>query len=79
MHYHLTDLRLQPHETRAIDIRKLRDAQKEDFRGNRIPGAATDGSVVWIRLEHVPVMGRLLFASGFRSSNFAFPVSVFRN
>jgi len=58
--YYLTKLRLNPHETRVIDLRKLRDAQTADFRGNRVPAAATDGSVHWIRLDPVPVMGRLM-------------------
>jgi hypothetical protein len=60
IHYYLTQLKLQPHETRAINIRQLRDAQLADFRKNKIPAAATDGSVSWIRLDNVPVMGRLL-------------------
>lgn len=60
VHYYLTDLRLKPHETRAIDIRKLRDAQKPDFQGNVIPAEASDGSVLWIRMDNLPVMGRML-------------------
>jgi hypothetical protein len=60
IHYYLTQLKLQPHETRAINIRLLRDAQLADFRKSKIPAAATDGSVSWIRLDNVPVMGRLL-------------------
>jgi hypothetical protein len=60
LHYYLTDLRLHPRETRAIDLRKLRDKQEADFRGHTIPSTATDGSVLWIRLEDVPVMGRLV-------------------
>ena len=60
VHFYLTDLSLKAHETRAIDIRKLRDAQKADFKGNRIPAGATDGSVTWIRLSNLPVMGRLV-------------------
>ena len=60
VHYYLTDLRLKPHETRAIDLHKLRDAQQPDFQGNTIPAAATDGSVLWIRGDNVPVMGRLV-------------------
>jgi hypothetical protein len=40
VHYFLTDLKLNPHETRAIDIRKLRDAQKPDFNKNVIPAMA---------------------------------------
>jgi hypothetical protein len=58
--YYLTNLRLNPHETRAIDMRKLRDAQEADFLGNKIPAGATDGSVNWIRLDNLPVMGRLM-------------------
>jgi hypothetical protein len=60
VHYYLTDLQLNPHETRAIDIRALRDAQKPDLNGSKIPAAATDGSVIWIRGDNVPVEGRLL-------------------
>jgi hypothetical protein len=60
VHYYLTDLSLKPHETKPIDLRKLRDAQKPDFRGSLIPANATDGSVLWVRLDGVPVMGRLV-------------------
>jgi hypothetical protein len=59
-HYYLTELQLGPHETRAIDLRKLRDAQLPDLKGNKIPATATDGSVIWQRLDKVPVMGRLM-------------------
>ena len=58
--YDLTSLRLSPHETRAINLRQLRDAQAPDFRGNKIPADATDGSVNWIRLDNVPVSSRML-------------------
>ena len=58
--YDLTKLKLGPHETRAIDLRKLRDAQEPDFQKNRIPAQATDGSVLWARFEQVPVMGRMM-------------------
>jgi hypothetical protein len=44
---------------RAIDLRKLRDAQKPDFRKHTIPPDATDGSVHWIRFDG-PVTGRLV-------------------
>ncbi|MGH9455872.1 MAG: hypothetical protein ACRD2O_18090, partial [Terriglobia bacterium] len=63
VHYYLNDLRLQPHETRAIDIRALRDAQLADFRKSKIPADAADGSVNWVRLDNVPVMGRLMVIS----------------
>lgn len=58
--YFLTKLSLGPHETRSIDIRKLRDAQKPDFKGNLIPAGASDGSVSWVHLQKIPVMGRLV-------------------
>jgi len=51
---------LAPHETRVVDLRKLRDAQEADLKGNKIPAAATDGSANWIRLDNVPVMGRVV-------------------
>ena len=38
--YYLTDLELKPHETRAIDLRKLRDAQEPYIQGNKIPAGA---------------------------------------
>ena len=58
--YYLTKLLLNPHETRAIDIRKLRDAQKPDFRKNLIPAGATDGSINWVRGDNLPVVGRVM-------------------
>ena len=58
--YFLTSLLLNPQETRAIDLRKLRDAQTPDFKKNKVPGAAADGSVIWIRGDNLPVMGRLM-------------------
>jgi hypothetical protein len=58
--YSLTSLLLNPRETRAIDLRKLRDAQKPDFKKSKVPAAASDGSVIWIRGDNLPVMGRLM-------------------
>jgi len=49
-----------PRETRAVDLRKLRDEQKPDFRRSNIPPSASDGSIIWIRHDNVPVMGRLV-------------------
>ncbi|MGH9468996.1 MAG: hypothetical protein ACRD1N_01480 [Terriglobia bacterium] len=57
--YSLTKLLLQPHETRAINMRALRDAEIADFRKNKIPAGTSDGSVSWLRLDNVAVMGRL--------------------
>jgi hypothetical protein len=58
--YYLTSLKLSPHETRAINIRKLRDAQNADFLKNRIPADASDGSVEWVRIDNVAVTGRVV-------------------
>jgi hypothetical protein len=58
--YYLTKLRLNPHETRALDMRKLRDAQQPDFKNHKIPAAATDGSVMWGRLDKLRVMGHMM-------------------
>jgi hypothetical protein len=58
--YYLIKLKLNPHETRAIDMRTLRDAQQADFKGNKIPASATDGGVDWIRLDNLPIMGRMM-------------------
>jgi hypothetical protein len=58
--YSLTKLRLNAHETRALDLRKLRDAQRPDLKGNKIPATASDGSVIWVRGDNLPVMGRLM-------------------
>lgn len=56
--YYLTELQLQAHETRAINLRKLRDAQKPDFQKNLIQAGAADGGVLELRMDNVPVMGR---------------------
>ena len=61
MHYYLTSLAAG--ETRAIDIRQLRDAQVADFKGHVIPRNASDGSVTWIRLDDVPVSGCVMVIS----------------
>ncbi len=63
VHYFLAELSLAPGETRAIDIRHLRNAAVADLKGNRIPADAADGSVDWIRLDNVAVSGRVLVIS----------------
>jgi len=60
VHYYLIRLQLAPHETRAINLRALRDAQTPDLKGNKIPAGATDGAVNWVRLDSVPVEGRMM-------------------
>lgn len=63
VHYYLTELKLEPHETRVVNIRALRDAQVAGFMGHKIPATATDGSINWVRVDDVPVMGRLMVIS----------------
>ena len=60
VHYYLTDLSLKPHATKTVNLRMLRDAQKADFQGSKIPAEASDGSVLWVRIDPVPIMGRLI-------------------
>jgi hypothetical protein len=74
--YYLTNLKLAPHETRAMDLRKLRDVQQPDFKANKIPSHATDGSVLWIRLENVPVMGRLVVIERHRGVSSSYDCSI---
>lgn len=70
------DITLKPHETRSLDIRRLRDTSKY------VPHSATDGSVLWGRIESVPVMGRLVvlkrgqgMASAFSCQDCSCPLS----
>ncbi|HUX10662.1 MAG TPA: hypothetical protein VMW51_08455 [Terriglobia bacterium] len=60
VHYYLIRLKVAPHETRAINLRTLRDAQTPDLKGNKIPAGATDGAVNWVRLDSMPVEGRMM-------------------
>jgi hypothetical protein len=60
IHYYLTKLKLQPHETRVINLGSLRDAQAADCKNNKIPPGATDGAVNWVRIDNVPVTGRVV-------------------
>jgi hypothetical protein len=52
--YYLTSLSLAPHETRAIDLRSLRDAQVADFKKHKIPASAADVSPIRIVWETRP-------------------------
>lgn len=57
---YLTQLQLQPHETRAINLPKLRDTQRADFKQRKIPADATDGTVTCVRIGNQPVAGRVV-------------------
>ena len=61
--YFLTDLRLDPHETKVINLRQLRDKQEPDFQGTVIPAQATEGRLSYGRIDNVPVMGRVVVVS----------------
>jgi len=43
-----------------MGLGQIRGAQGVDFRDNQISTQASDGSVNWIRLDNLPVMGRLV-------------------
>jgi hypothetical protein len=61
--YFLTNLRLVPHETRYVSLRDLRDKQQPDLQGTRIPSTVTEGRLSYIRLDLVPMMGRIVEVS----------------
>jgi hypothetical protein len=44
----------------VINLGSLRDAQAADCKNNKIPPGATDGAVNWVRIDNVPVTGRLV-------------------
>jgi len=46
--YNAPPVTLAPYQTVAVDIRKLRDAQTKDLRGNVMPTDAQSGKVMWI-------------------------------
>jgi hypothetical protein len=58
--YHLTRLKLDPRETKVINLRELRDKQEPDFRGTVIPAQATEGRLYYIRMDEGPLMGRVV-------------------
>ncbi len=57
--YFLRTIKLVPHETRYLNLRELRDKQEPDVRGHLIPKDATEGRLSYIRLDNVPMMGRV--------------------
>jgi len=58
--YYLPMVMLAPHETQAIDISKLLQSDKKDPEGTKMPSGATDGTIVWDRMNEVPVAGRVV-------------------
>jgi hypothetical protein len=49
--YNPKPVKLAPHQTIAIDIRNLRDAQEEDLRGVVMPRNLETGKIVWMALD----------------------------
>lgn len=58
--YHLQRFQLNPHESTYISLRELRDRQEPDIKGHTIPPNATEGRLFYIRLDLVPIMGRVV-------------------
>jgi len=57
--YFLTHLKLIPHETKSINLRELIDKHEPDIHGTLIPPNTTEGRLSYIRLDNVPMMGRV--------------------
>jgi len=57
--YYLTNLKLSPHESKYINLRELRDRQQADFRGSVLPATVTEGRLMYIRGDNVPMIGRV--------------------
>jgi len=57
--YFLTHLKLISHETKPINLRELIDKHEPDFQGSLIPANTTEGRLSYIRLDNVPMMGRV--------------------
>jgi hypothetical protein len=57
--YNLTRLKLAPHQSKCINLRELRDRQQPDFRGHVLPATVTEGRLSYIRLDNVPLIGRV--------------------
>jgi hypothetical protein len=51
--------RYQRYHAHTLKLRNLGNAQRADIKGKKISASATDGSVLWLRLDNVPVMGRV--------------------
>lgn len=57
--YNVTNLKLAPHETKCINLRELRNEQKPDNFGHVLPATTTEGRLMYIRGENVPMIGRV--------------------
>ncbi|MBZ5670412.1 MAG: hypothetical protein LAO04_11860 [Acidobacteriia bacterium] len=57
--YIVPNVKLMPHETRWYSLRDLRDQQIPDLSGNMIPKDAVEGRLFYLRMDNVPMMGRV--------------------
>ena len=57
-HYIPDGFDLQPYQTIAVDIKKLRDSKQPDGQGHLIPSDATQGQLVWMQQTPYTVIGR---------------------
>jgi hypothetical protein len=53
-------VKLHPRETQYVNLRELIAQQKADLRGHLIPKDATEGRLFFIRMDNVPMYGRIL-------------------
>ena len=56
--YNLDPITLQPYQTVAIDIQKLKDSKKRDVLGQTVPVDVTHGQFVWRRQTPYTMIGR---------------------
>jgi hypothetical protein len=53
-------LQVGPHETAYVNLRELRDKQEPDSQGHKIPSNATSGRLEFLRMDNMPLEGRIL-------------------
>lgn len=56
--YNPDRIQLEPHQTVAIDIQKLKDSNKTDVRKQVFPSGATHGQLVWLQQALHTLIGR---------------------
>jgi hypothetical protein len=69
--YNPDRIKLEPYQTIALDIRKLRDAQEKDIRGGVMPMDVTNGQIIWYERTKESLIGRaetFVVANGLSSS-----------
>jgi hypothetical protein len=49
---------LEPYQTVAVDVQKLRDENKQDIRGSNFPANANRGQIIWLGTRGHTIIGR---------------------